>query len=141
MHLRHCADQASAVGRGKGLQQGGGGPFGTHVHLAELAPAGGREPGRSHPPIRRCPGRSDEALRLEGLDQPGDVGRIETEPPAEVPEIGAVGADLEEQPRLAERAVAPQKVIVQRPDALGDEAVEPADLGNLIAAILDFSHE
>jgi hypothetical protein len=50
----------------------------------------------------------------------------------QVAEIAAAGADLVQQPRLAERTIEIQEVIVQGPNPLGDQAVEAADPGDVI---------
>jgi len=45
--------------------------------------------------------------------------------------LAAFGADLPEQPRLAERPIGAEKVVVERSDPLGDRPVEAPDLLDL----------
>ena len=61
---------------------------------------------RAGPP----PGRHrDEPGGLERAQQPAQVARVEVEPRAQLPQLAALGADLPQQPRLAERAVASEE--------------------------------
>ena len=56
---------------------------------------------------------SNQPLPLQGLQQATDIARIEPEPAAERADIGAIGADFENEPRLRQRA-APSQVIRPR---------------------------
>ena len=69
-----------------------------------------------------------QAGRFERAEQPAHVARVEAETRSQRPHLVALGADLPKQPRLAQRPVAREESVVQRPDALGDGPVEAADL-------------
>src|SRR6188472_1461208 len=43
-------------------------------------------------------------------------------------DLGPVGSDLPQQPRLGQRAIAREEAIVERPDPLGEGAIEVTDL-------------
>ena len=66
--------------------------------------------------------------RLERAQQPAQVAGVDAEPGAEHADVAALLADLPEHARLAERPVAGEEAVVERADALGDEAVEAAEL-------------
>ena len=72
----------------------------------------------------------DEAIALKRPQQAREVAGVEPEPRADVTRRRAVGADLEQHARLAERAVA-EVAVVERADLAGDEPVEAADGGDL----------
>src|ERR1700722_11271579 len=73
--------------------------------------------------FRHC----DQSLRLQGLKQAAEIARVQSELAAERANVRAVGADFENEPRLGQRATASQIVNLERPDALGDQAIEAAD--------------
>src|SRR5207249_75 len=54
--------------------------------------------------------------------------RVEPEPRPQQSHLAAVEPDLPQHPRLAERPVAAEEVVVQRPDALRDRPVEATNL-------------
>ena len=74
----------------------------------------------------------DQPGGLERAQQPAEVARVQPEPRPQRAHLRAVRADLPQHPRLAERAVTRQEVIVQRADALRHGAVEAADLLDLL---------
>src|SRR6185503_16874704 len=57
-----------------------------------------------------------------------EVAGVEAEPLSQRAQVGAGGADLPQQPRLAERTIAGQEAIVERADPLGHHAVESTHL-------------
>jgi hypothetical protein len=67
-------------------------------------------------------------LAFERSQYPADVSRIEAEPPAQISHVGPNGSNLPEQPRLTERARSSEKMILERANSLGDDAVEAPDL-------------
>ena len=70
----------------------------------------------------------DEALVFERAQKAAHIAGIEAQFPAQSADVRPAGADLENHPRLAERPAAPQIALLQRADALGDEAVEAPNL-------------
>ena len=66
-----------------------------------------------------------------------EIARVEPEARPEGADVGAVGTDLPEHARLAERPPAREERLVERADALGHDAVEPPYLGDLL--VRDFS--
>src|SRR5436309_3423968 len=129
--LRHGGDQPRALRRGEQTQKSRGGLVGGLVHRLDLPQPGLGQPSLPDPPVRGSRAELDETLLLEGSDQTADVAGIEPEALAQVAEIGSVQADLVQQTRLSQGAVAPEEMVVQSPGALRDEPVEAADLGNL----------
>ena len=67
---------------------------------------------------------------LERLDEAAEVARVEVEARAQRPQVGAVRADLPQHPRRAKRPAAREVLVVESADALGDAAVERADLSD-----------
>src|SRR5258708_37998516 len=55
------------------------------------------------------------------------MGGVEAGPWSQPPNVGAVRADLPQQARLTERAVAGQERVVERADPLRDDPVEAPD--------------
>ncbi len=70
----------------------------------------------------------DQPLGGKRAQQAAQIAGIEVERGAQAPRVGAGEADLEQQPRLAERPAAAEIALVERADAAGDEAIEAADL-------------
>jgi hypothetical protein len=64
------------------------------------------------------------------MEKTAHIPRVETKSPAQRPHVAAFRPDLPEHPRLAERVVPSEKSILERPDALSDDAVESAYLGD-----------
>src|SRR5450432_3261431 len=64
------------------------------------------------------------------MQQPAQIPRVKTQARAQQPYFAAVEADLPQQPGLAQRPLASQKMIVEGPYALGHDAVEATDFIN-----------
>jgi hypothetical protein len=56
------------------------------------------------------------------------VAGVELQACPERADLGPVGSDLPQQPRLGQRAIAREEAIVERPDPLGEGAIEVTDL-------------
>ena len=84
--------------------------------------ARGGPPGRSPPP----PGPAASSERSSLLAYPESIA----EAPAQLPHLRALGADLPQQARLAERAAAPHVLLVESADALGHGPVEAPHPGH-----------
>ena len=65
---------------------------------------------------------------FERAKQPAQVARVESELRAKSTHVAAVPADLPENAGLAERPVEGEVVVLERADALGDQAVEAPHL-------------
>ena len=72
----------------------------------------------------------DEPVVLECAEETTEVPGIETEAGPERAHVDAVRSDLPENARLAERPLAAEEVLAESADALGDESVEAAYLGD-----------
>src|SRR5690606_6037167 len=99
-----------------------------------LASAFGGEANLAHARIGFARGAGDEALGFEGAQQAAGVTGIKGELLAQAAHVDAAcaaRADLEQEARFTERTAALQVIVVQRADALGDGAIEAADLANL----------
>jgi len=70
---------------------------------------------------------ANQPLPLQRLENAIEARGLDAEPGAERRELGAVRADLPQDPSLAHRPPAPEKAILERADAFGDDAVEAAD--------------
>jgi hypothetical protein len=66
----------------------------------------------------------DQFLRAQGLQQTAEIARIKPKLAAERPDVGAIGADLEKEPRLRQRAAPPQVIDFERADALSHKPIE-----------------
>ena len=130
LHLGHRADQPGPLGPAEPGQDRAGRPVRTPVELGPLGPARGGEPGRAHPPVRPAAVHGDQPVRLQRAEQPAQVTRVQVQPGPQRPDIRAVRADLPQQPRLPERAVPGQELVIERTDPLGDGPVEPPDLAD-----------
>ena len=94
---------------------------------AELRPLGAAALGGAHGADPRVGGGAlhrHEAFALERSQEPGEVARVEAEPLADDANVDAVAVELPEHAGGAERAVAAEVVVLQRPDPSGDRAVE-----------------
>ena len=78
----------------------------------------------------------DQPLGGKRAQQAAQIAGIEAERGAQAARVGAGKADLEDQPRLAERPAAAEIALIERADAARDEAVEAADLLDRVASIL-----
>src|SRR5205085_149385 len=91
-----------------------------------------RQPRLPHPLVVASPAQAHQTLLLQGLDQPGDIAGIEPQAPAQVTQVRSLRADLVQEARLPQRAIAPKEMIIQSSGALGHHSIEAADLGSLI---------
>ena len=98
----------------------------------QLLPARGRGARHADALVAARRRHGDQPGGLERAQQPAEVARVEPEPRPQRAHLRAVRTDLPQHPRLAERAVARQEVIVERADALRHGAVEAADLLDLL---------
>ena len=79
------------------VDEASGDVFGTPVEAPPLAASGHRE---SDEPLAAVGGidlDGDQLLVFELPEQPAEVTRVEAEAATEIPDSGAVGADLEQQ--------------------------------------------
>src|SRR5215207_6440917 len=80
------------------------------------------------PPVAGVAFDGDQPVRFERLEQPAGIARIQPELLPERTNVAAVGSDLKQQPRLAERPAAAEITFVERAGAQRDCAVEAAHL-------------
>ena len=64
----------------------------------------------------------DQAVVLERVQEAAEVAGVEAEPRPQVAQVGAVAADLPEQPRLADRPLQAQKRAIEGTDPLDRES-------------------
>lgn len=128
LDLGHRPDQAALLGRAERCHQLAGEGVAALVEQGALVGAGGRQARRAHPPVTGGGRHGHQSRPLEGPQQAAEVARVQVEATAQVAHLGAVGPDLPQHPRLAERSGPGQVVLVEGADALGDEAVEPTHL-------------
>ena len=83
-------------------------PDGRQRRPADAAVAGARRDG-------------DQPVVVERPQEAAEVAGVEAEPRPQVAHVGAVAADLPEQPRLADRPLAAQEVAVEGADPLDGE--------------------
>jgi len=72
----------------------------------------------------------DQAVGLQRPQQPAEIARVEPQPRAQLAYLAALLADLPQDARLPERPTAAEEALVERAGALGDRAVEAADVGD-----------
>jgi hypothetical protein len=80
-------------------------------------------------------GELDEALGLEAAQEPAHQPGVEAELVADGGDLAAAAADRVQHPGRAERAPAPAKGGVERPDLGGDGAAEAAETGDGIGGL------
>src|SRR4051794_287597 len=132
LDLAHRGDEALTLARAQGRQHGVGERIGEAIVGRDLgAPLRGQGQAPASPIVGAAL-HADEILALERPQEPAGIAGVEPEPLAQLPEIGAPRADLIEDPRLAERAAAVKIAVLEGADALRDDAVEAADLLNLV---------
>ncbi len=71
-------------------------------------------------------------LGFQGPQKAADVARVEVEARAKGADVGAGGADLEEEAGLAQGAATAEVAGFERTGALGDQAVEATDLLDVV---------
>ena len=113
---------------GEGLEEGFRQLVGSPVELGALGEARGGETRDTDAAVALVRLDGHEPIGLEAPQQSAQVAGVELEPRAKRPHVAALGADLPEQPRLAQRTPAREVVLVERSDALGDHAVEAPEL-------------
>ena len=128
LDVGHRPDQAGPLARAQRCEQRGGEVVAAPVEDRSL-----RDPGRGQtcgpdPPVGLVRADGDHPRLLQGAQQPAEVSGVESEPGAQRAQVAPLGADLPQQPRLAEGTVPGEVAVVQRPHALGDDPVEPAHL-------------
>ena len=94
----------------------------------ELGAALGGQRDAPDPRVALPPDDFDQPLGGKRAQQAAQIAGIEAERAAQAARVGAGEADLEDQPRLAERPAAAEIALVERADPAGDKAVEAADL-------------
>jgi len=109
-------------------EQRAGELVGALVEQGALGAAGGRQAGNPNPPVAPARRQLDQPGGLERAQQPAQIPRVQPQARPQEPHLAAVEPDLPQQPRLAERPLEVEEVVVERPDALGDRPVEAADL-------------
>src|ERR1035437_1183174 len=87
-----------------------------------------RQSNRPDPPIAFARAGRDQPGARKRSEEPAEIARIEPEPDAKRPHVTALGADLPEDPRLAKRMRPSQVSLVECPDVLRDDAIEPPHL-------------
>ena len=85
-----------------------------------------RQPGAAHAAVGAAVLDHDQPFRFQRAQQPARVAGVESQPPAQVTDVGAVGTDLPQQARLAQRPAAVEVALVQGAHPLRDGAVEAA---------------
>ncbi len=79
------------------------------------------------------PGAGEQSGRLELAEQPAEVARVEVERPPQVDHLGRIGLrDLEDHPSFGQAVRGVQQPLAEHADDPRVEAVERADLGDLI---------
>ena len=129
LHHRHGLDQTCSLRFSQRLQDRGRDRVVAPVELGALGKPGSRQPRRSHAAVRLARPDDDEPVGGERREHAAQVAGVEPEPVPQRADVGALGADLPEHPRLAERPASGQERLVERAGALGDDAVEPPHLG------------
>src|SRR5438067_5996096 len=132
MRLRHCRNQPLALFGCEGVEQCSGRFVRPRIHLLDFTLPQGREPCLAHALIAAALTEPHQAFSRQRLGETTDVAGVEPKAPAQLAELRALPTDLVEQARRAQRAVAAEKVVVERADPLGDEPVEAPHLGNLV---------
>ena len=84
------------------------------------------EPCAADPSVAFARAHLDQGVGFQRAEQATEVSRVEIEPSAQPAYLAAVFADLPQQPRLSERSVASEVVVVEGADALGDGPIEPS---------------
>lgn len=131
LDLGHRRDQPRSLCGVERLEEGTGELVAAGVEHGARRPALGGEPRDPHAPVLGLRLHRQQALGLQGAQQPAGVAGIEPETLPQASHVLAPLADLPEQPGLADPPAAAQVVIVQHARALGDRAVEPPYLFDL----------
>src|SRR5437773_2142267 len=101
---------------------------GPPVERSVLAAAGGGQPGDPDPPVTAAGLDPDQPGGLERAQQPAQIAGIEPQARAQLTHLATIEPDLPQQPGFAERPVATEEAVAERPNAFGHYSVEPADL-------------
>ena len=125
--LAHRRHEAGAPGLVERRDERGGEPVGERVIGGDLGPARSGEARAAPARVRRVRVDRDQALAFERPQEAAQIAGIEAEPGAQGFGVGALRADLEQDPRLAERPAALEIALIERADRLGDGAVEAAN--------------
>jgi hypothetical protein len=132
LDLRHGGGRPVPPGGVERGEERGGERVTAVVEEGALPPARVRQTDRADPPVAGVGLGHDEAVALQGPQQPAHVAGVEAEPVPHAADVvrGPV-ADLPQQPRLAVGTRAAQVVLVQHAQALGDRPVEAPYLFDL----------
>src|SRR5205807_2264003 len=98
------------------------------VQRRALAPAGGGQARYSDPLITTASRHLHQPGSLERAQEPAHVPGVEAQAGTQNTHLAALGPDLPQQPSLAEGPGPAEEAMVERPDALGHNAVEASDL-------------
>ena len=139
---RRAAQQSLDLGHGRdqmnpllGAERGENG-FSDRVGAAvvgfDFIPAPARQYHPTNAAVVGRAARRHEPLPFERSQEPADITGIERQPRAQLPHLRPLAADFVQQPRLAERAAAIEKAVVERADPLGHRTVEAANSPHLI---------
>jgi hypothetical protein len=132
LDLRHRGREPRALRVAERLEDRLGDGIRAAFELGPLGATGAGQAGRPHAPVRLARPDGDEAVGRERLQDAAQVPGVEAEARAERTEFGAPRADLPEDARLAERAPAREKRLVERADPLRDDPAEPPYLRDVL---------
>ena len=136
LDLGHRREQTLALGRRERREDRVRQLVRQPVVGGELGAALGGQRDAPDPRVALPPDDFDQPLGGKRAQQAAEIAGIEAERGAQAARVGAGEADLEDQPRLAERPAAAEIALVERADAARDEAVEAADLLDRSVGIL-----
>ena len=128
LDLGHRRDEPLAPRLAQRLEERAGQLVALPVEQLTLGEPRARQLTRAHASVPGARVDADEPGALERAQQAAEVARVELEARAQPADVAAVGSDLPEHPRLAERPVAREVVVFERADSLRDEPVEAPHL-------------
>src|SRR5829696_8973685 len=128
LDLCHRVDLACTLRVAQRREQGPGQLVAARVDQLALRPACVGQADGTDPFVRRVRLDDDEAVRLERANEPAEVARVQVEPAAQGAQVRRAVPDLPQHARGAEWPPPAEVLVVQHAQALGDGAVERADL-------------
>ena len=131
LDLGHRCDKPGALVRAQCCQQRGSQSLAPLLENGSLGASARGQPRGPDAPVRGIRAYGDHARGFERAQEPAHVSGVEPELCPERSHVAIPVTDLPEDARLAEGAIPGQEAIVERPDPLGDDAVEPAHLIDL----------
>jgi hypothetical protein len=128
LDVAHRGDEALALALVERRQERGRQLVAAPVEHVALSAALAREVRGADPPVAAAGRDGDQPGGLERAQQAADVARVELEVGSQRSHVAAVRADLPQHARLAEGAVGREEAVVERAEALRDDAVEATNL-------------